>query len=390
MEVEIFSSWLKKKNAKGSILSRGWTKRWFGLSYQSFYYYKSSRERSPSGEFPMHSFKRIRRRSDVEFEVSFVSRTFFLRAESSVDVDRWFQAFSTISEEEAHARRAGNAFTSDHRAAFDEEDDEEGDMHYVDGCRSPARQVLARIPKHERRQSSPTSPLQIGSGSSEASADSRPESAVTSLEMPTKSDEQHGRGRMNLSSNVLDTSASSVRDSEDGEENAKVSPRALLADPSKAFGTFFAGASNDRCGDNRTDVLQHSPSSYSEETSVMAFGDDKNDDCLPSPRPRANSGLMMMKSRVRDDNVVADENWIEEDFDDDDDIDETPSGLARHMSWNTRAASTMQDHQGRTGTKTARRSLELDGVQPYDSMYSQHGGVVPDKNWIDDDWDSDE
>ena len=120
MEVEIFSSWLKKKNAKGSILSRGWTKRWFGLSYQSFYYYKSSRERSPSGEFPMHSFKRIRRRSDVEFEVSFASRTFFLRAESSVDVDRWFQAFSTISEEEAHARRAGNAFTSDHRAAFDE------------------------------------------------------------------------------------------------------------------------------------------------------------------------------------------------------------------------------------------------------------------------------
>ena len=92
---------------------------------------------------------------------------------------------------------------------------------------------------------------------------------------------------------------------------------------------------------------------------------------------------MLTKNRVCDDVVVADENWIEEDFDEEDeDVDETASVLARNMPWNALSASPLKD-PGHTTFKSARRSLDLEDVKPYDNMYSKHGGVIPDQNWID-------
>lgn len=367
--------------------SRAWTRRWFGLSPSGFYYYRSSRERQPSCIYHISSLKHVRRRGELDFEVHFgETKTFLLRAESSHDLQHWMDAFEGV----ASAAAAKSMRSDSHDVGEDGTGRSSVPLEDFADMASPSKQVLQKIheAKRERHlQSSPTSPLQLGPGSE--TSDSRPESAVsgpTDLTMPPAMLKDEGDG----------TWTRGDEGHNDGETREKVSPRALLANPSKAFGGFFAPTSGQ--GSPEAPNSEGRASFYSEETSVLSFENkelarESSYGARDVPTQRMCAAGTASASKKSDDDFTrsgadkaqllvtdcADTNWIDEDFDADSEDESAGQGKspAAHISHARRSLNLGQ---------TSSMSSPSQPPQPPTSAY---GAVIPDNNWVDEDWDSD-
>ena len=300
----------------------------------------------------MTEFQRIRRKSDQEFELTFKGKSFQLKG-SPEEVNRWFDAFSRIQEQLGED------------ASYTSEQDRV----------SPTQQVLRRIneSKQERKfQSSPTSPLHLGSSSD--TSDSRPESAeihgcvVTATRQEAISYDGDAYNR--------DDDNDDDDDDDDNNDNdtRRMSPRALLAMPSKAFGEFFLNE-QPAIGDTGTYVRGLNNNS-AEQTRVLTFHDERGEASEPSPSQCNSTTICPETISNKTDLFTADKAWIDESWDSEDDsVDEDEL----HPTHNMCIAETK-----------ARRSLKMDNNQATLYQGNAYGSVLPDKNWIEEDFDSDD
>ncbi|KAK3278697.1 hypothetical protein CYMTET_13382 [Cymbomonas tetramitiformis] len=267
MAVQI-DGYLKKKNSKTSVLMRNWNKRWFSLSGDTLSYSKTPREKQPSGTFCIADIISVSKTNDNEFEVVFPEKTFTLRADDAVEVKRWLEALHT----------ARHSYTGS-----------------------------------KRMQHSPTSPLEH-----------QPQPQDHPYDTPPSLQERP----------VAEKKAAA----------APPSPRSMLSKPQSsgnAFGAFFSGE-QERPG-------SRAKADSEETTDVMEFGNDDLDSPpsrkpppsqrQPAPRQGFQKSSTASEKKAEPDakkpdsvtevapvgNIVADADWLQDDWDDDDSGSEADS-----------------------------------------------------------------
>lgn len=321
MSIQI-DGYLKKKNAKTSILLRNWNKRWFSLAGDTLSYSKTPREKAPSGTYSCADILSVSKLNDNEFEVTFPERILTLRADDAVEVRRWLEALQTARRSYA----GGSAPYSDSQAHLQDE-----------------------VPP---QRPSPLEAEQPVGDNRKAKGDNSIPSPRSLLANPGAMRRMNEQGQ--------------GQTSHQSKSEAPPSPRTLLSRPQAnghAFGMFFSGEEEEQPNSDQqtapeerveTDILAFNGQDDS-QPSTPARGksrDQSREPAKPSwhsqipvdpidpPAPRPGFGGNKMDSPDGDSpvlppdsetevapvNIGADENFVDDDWDDDSDSEAEDEG----------------------------------------------------------------
>mmetsp|Transcript_23837 Transcript_23837/g.28787 ORF Transcript_23837/g.28787 Transcript_23837/m.28787 type:complete len:425 (+) Transcript_23837:270-1544(+) len=228
--------YLKKRNAKTSVIMRNWNKRWFSLSGDTLSYSKNPRDKSPSGTFNISDVVSVNTNSTTEneFEVVFPEKTLLLRADDVVEATRWTKALSQA-------------------------------------------QLSYSVAKGPRNNGSPVSTLDVPPSRDNSSRGSDTARDLHSRERGGSA-EQAQQGGSATPNNNRQVDSAGARDQPAEDDARQVRSREDDGKPSSAFGSLFNGGAS----------MEKSPvkgaEEEEEETEVLAF--DQNDtESVRSPTP---------------------------------------------------------------------------------------------------------